>query len=134
LRPGIARGRSCATVLVVPRRKQPWMELSIGGRPWPELELYAGNGKLVGEGRDGDKGEEEQGWLLVVWGGGAWGELRPMWLYELLCCLGEEGRKEKREKRKEEREGKKEKEKKSRNFSKLEKFWGENKRQFMKLV
>jgi hypothetical protein len=35
----IVRGRSCASVLVIPRRKKGLCEALPGRRPWPELEL-----------------------------------------------------------------------------------------------
>jgi hypothetical protein len=99
-----------------------------------------------GRGRDGDErsrgaaagcGEEggAMGWLH---GRGTWpyaARFLPVRLYVLICCLGEEERKEKREKRKKERDGKKQKERKNvESFLNLKIFKEKNKSQFMKLV
>jgi hypothetical protein len=137
LRPGIARGRSCASILVIPQRKMRLCE-ALHGRedmtrvraPWPDM------GKLVRE--EGEGGEGAQ--LGVAWGaarGRHWeGLLRARAVCLLSAVREVEEEKEEREKKKK-RKGKKRKERKRKiygKFSKHENFRGENKRQFMKLV
>jgi hypothetical protein len=55
LRAGIARGRLCASVLVVPRRKTALVRALHGRRPWSELEIH---GELPREEGDGGKGAQ----------------------------------------------------------------------------
>jgi hypothetical protein len=82
LRPGIAKGRSCVSVLVVLRRKLSLVEPfhGGGGQPWPSSSSMTG----VGARRGGEELERRKG---------AMGVRRKR-------------RKGKREKRKEERKGK----------------------------
>jgi hypothetical protein len=93
LRAGIARGRSCASILVVPRRKTSLCEALHGRRPWPELELpwepmgsstergkrgkEEGNrGALLGGGMGAARGRHGRGCrrctLLTAWFGLLW--------------------------------------------------------------
>jgi hypothetical protein len=52
LRVGIARGRSYASVLIIPRRKTSLCEATHGRRPWPDLKLYEISWELTGEGKE----------------------------------------------------------------------------------
>jgi hypothetical protein len=139
LREGIARGRSCASVLIVPQRKMTLVRVLHGRRSWPELELqgrHHGGAQRRGEigGRSGAGGCD-------CWGGGARGRAgcrrESWWLLLCLCCscalvvrekklvvrekkVGGRRREEKREKRKE--EGKEKKKRKNGKISKLGNF------------
>jgi hypothetical protein len=129
---GIARGRSHASLLVIPQRKKSLCEALHGraamarvGAPWPAM------GVLLGEGRE----EEEEGEGVGQLGGSPWGQLegrraaaRWRWAAPLYvvpyCAWGrkqEEGEEKRREEKRKE-EGKKEKKRKE-FFSKHGNFW-----------
>jgi hypothetical protein len=58
---GIARGRSCASVLVIPRRKMALVRALRGGQPWP-----AKGSSPERKGRREERGRGEgAGWGLV---------------------------------------------------------------------
>jgi hypothetical protein len=138
LRVGIARGRSYASILVIPRRKMSLCEAPHGRRPWPNLKLHESSWELTGEGKE--KGKERRGRGRLErrkLGGGhggrdCKGEVLPVLsvlvavLYSL-AVLREEERERKEERRRKERrkrieEGKEKKRKKYGKFSKLEFF------------
>jgi hypothetical protein len=113
LRAGIVRGRSCASVLVIPRRKTSLCEVLHGrwrGRSWS----FHGPAIWSSPEGKGERGEEAGGALLgAPWGGGGvpWGgAARSSWLlvavFRVLFVLnvtkekGEEKEKEGKEKRK----------------------------------
>jgi hypothetical protein len=66
---GIARGKSCASILVITRRKISLCEALPGRRPWPELELHGRPWELSGEGKEGEGEEGEGARLGCSWGG-----------------------------------------------------------------
>jgi hypothetical protein len=94
LRPGIARGRSCASVLVVPQRKPSLVEALHERRPWLDLSSMDGShGELGGRGREekGKRGEQQWAQLSMeeeeeggAVGGAALGGLGPMLLLFML--------------------------------------------------
>jgi hypothetical protein len=129
--------------------KRACVRLSMGGQPWPELELHGRPWGARRRGRGGEgEGERSRGcgWLCWRWGchGGSciWEGSRlftPCWaalfVQTTACCAAHEGEEEEREKKKKRKEKKKEKEGKNVEFFLNLKIFGEkNKRQFMKLV
>jgi hypothetical protein len=125
LRLGIARGRSCTSILVFPRTKSSLVDAFLDGQPLPDLtSIDAMVSSPEKEERGRRKERSRVAWLLAMeWSrghGGGWGGCRsgarPCSWWLLLCSvLCQEERK--REKRKE--EGKE----KMGNFSKLGNFW-----------
>jgi hypothetical protein len=128
---GIARGRSCASVLVIPRRKMSLCETLHRRRPWLESELpWQPMGSSPERGRR-ETGKRKQGHGL----GATWGAARGAMglLLSLLVCAAvagcfvlavpekKEGGRRKREIKKR-NEKKREKKKKYGKFSKLENF------------
>jgi hypothetical protein len=69
---GVARGRSYASVLLIPRRKTSLCEALHGRRPWPDLKIHESSwgAHWRGEGEGGEGGEQ---WGAA--GGGAVGGL-----------------------------------------------------------
>jgi hypothetical protein len=123
---GIARGRSYASVLAIPRRKMSLCEALHGRRPWPDLKLHGSSwgAHQRGEGEGGERGEQ---WGAA--GGGARPGLCGLLFVSyslpalpLLCVLwlavreGEEKEEERRGKTK--RKEKKRKEKKRKKYEK----------------
>jgi hypothetical protein len=143
LRVGISRGRSCASVLVIPRRRTSLCEALHERCPWPELELpwepWGACPRREGRGR----GRGGRGALLVgamgrgrgvPWGGAAKSSLTPAALRVLRFVHEKKLNVRKKRRRKENKMKRKEKEKeKNGKFSNPEYFQGEDKRQFMKL-
>jgi hypothetical protein len=77
LRPGIAVGRSCASVLVIPRSKSDLVEALHGRRPWPDLSSMDDHGELT-EGEEMGREKRRRGglsWLLAVGTRGRIGDL-----------------------------------------------------------
>jgi hypothetical protein len=111
---GIARGRSYASVLVIPQRKMSFCEAPNGRRPWPDLKLHGSSpkrGRRGGAGGCGLGGAARGamgGGLQGHWGGSVVA-LCSAYACSLLCMReGEEEREEREKKRK----GRKRKEKK----------------------
>jgi hypothetical protein len=108
LRAGIARGRSCASILVVPQRKTALVSALHGKQPWPELEFH---GKHHGGAR---RGGERGGRRGAARGGRAIGGLamEDQMCDLLVCCscmLYVRGKQEggKRRKQRKEKKGRK---------------------------
>jgi hypothetical protein len=126
---GIARGRSYASVLVIPRRKTSLCEALHGRRPWPDLKLHGSSWGAHWRG-EGERGEGQRAGGLEGGMGGAVGAawfgpcvLSVAVVREVLCSCVREGsrRKEKGEEKKKRKE-KKKKRKKYGKFLKLEFF------------
>jgi hypothetical protein len=86
LRAGIAQGRSCTFILVIPQRKTALVRALHGWRPWPDFEEGQGVW-LWGGGREGG----------APWGGCRRG-ISPLLLL-VLCLHEEEGKKREKKKR-----------------------------------
>jgi hypothetical protein len=99
----IARGRSCASMLVIPQRKMTLIRALYGRRPWPDLSSRRPWGLVGEEGRGQGHGGREGG---VPWCGCS--SLFDPWLH---AEREEEEVEEREEKEKREREKKKRKEK-----------------------
>jgi hypothetical protein len=119
LRAEIARGRSCASILVVPQRKMVLVRALYGRRPWPELEL-TWEAPWGSSPERGGRGKERGTDRWVPWGGG--GRARPGLLClpvrDCLLYVREESRKEEGEEKRERKE--KKGRKKSEKISNLE--------------
>jgi hypothetical protein len=121
LRAGIGRGRSCASILVVPRRKMTLVRALHGGQPWPEFELHGWSWESLPERGERGKGRGRGGRGCGAPGGGRReaqpGLLRAVSLFVMLVVRegrkqeGEEMRRERKEKKKgwKKRKGKREK-------------------------
>jgi hypothetical protein len=126
LRVRIARGRSYASILIIPRRKTRLCEALHGRRPWPDLssmggshgELAEGEGEGEWEEGQGDPPGEGEGCSGVPWG---WllGAAGCPYVLSVVCVLNL--RKERRKKKGEEKKERK-KRKKYGKLSKLENF------------
>jgi hypothetical protein len=129
LRVGIARRRSYASVLVIPRRKTSLCEAPHARQPWPELKLHGRQPwERTGEGKEGGGGGEAGGAPGGRAAGGApWGwPLRAAGcLMRALCrwlaAVREDGRRKEGRKEKEEKK-REQKRKKYQNFFILENF------------
>jgi hypothetical protein len=106
LRSGIVRGRSCASILIVPRRKSSLVETFYGWLPWPSSNSITGHGSSPGKGQ-GRRGEVRGGHGLLWRSKGRMGGAAPG-EDSTLVTLG----RKKREKIKGRRGREKEKEKK----------------------
>jgi hypothetical protein len=114
---GIARGRSRASMLVIPRRKTALVEAFHGGAAMVELKLHGRPWELRPEREGRGKGRERGGCLGVpLHGWGAMGGSATRALVAAPCSVRSlaarvrnktAGRKEKRRERKEKKKGRK---------------------------
>jgi hypothetical protein len=133
LRIGIARGRSYASVLIIPRKKMRLFEAPHGRRPWPDFKLHGRSWELTGEGKENGKERRGRGRGLGVLQGGAmvrmggWQGVGSSVLVSLLYCslpeaaVPEEGSRNQGGRRREEKKRKEGKEKKRKKGKKIRK-------------